>query len=216
MRHGFDVVCAAIGLVLLFPLFVVIAFAIKVEGRRGPVFYFQPRVGKDGREFYVIKFRSMVNEADRHGPLTGAEDPRITPVGRVLRKYKLDELPQLINVLRGDMRLVGPRPEMRKYVDMFRSEYEALLKDLPGITDPASLVYCDEEESLRGDSIEGYYVSQILPQKLTLSLDYSRRRTFFSDLRIIFKTMRAVSIAQRRPSLINADQPPICQVASKK
>src|SRR6266478_4670896 len=137
MRDGFDVICAAAGLVLLSPLFAVIALAIKLNDGDGSVFYLQPRVGKDSREFYLIKFRSMVSGADRHGLLTVTEDPRVTSVGHFLRKYKLDELPQLINVLKGDMRLVGPRPEMKRYVDMFPSEYQALLQDLPGITDPA-------------------------------------------------------------------------------
>ena len=123
MRRVFDVICAAAGLVVLSPLLALIALAIKLNGGEGPIFYLQPRVGKNGREFYLMKFRSMVSGADRHGMLTLTDDTRVTPVGRFLRKYKLDELPQLINVLKCDMRLVGPRPEMKRYVDMFPSEY---------------------------------------------------------------------------------------------
>jgi len=194
MRHGFDVICAAIGLLLLFPLFAVIAVAIKLNGGEGPVFYLQPRVGKNGREFHLIKFRTMVSGADRHGLLTVPEDPRVTFVGRFLRKHKLDELPQLINVLKGDMRLVGPRPEMKRYVDMFRGEYNILLQNPPGITDPASLAYRDEERMLKAECSEDHYVAQILPQKLRLSLEYARRRTFFSDLKMVFQTLQGGNV----------------------
>jgi lipopolysaccharide/colanic/teichoic acid biosynthesis glycosyltransferase len=206
MRHGFDVICAAAGLILLSPLFVVIALAIKLSDK-GPVFYLQPRVGKNGQEFSLIKFRSMVNGADRDGMLTVTKDPRITSVGRFLRQYKLDELPQLINVLKGDMRLVGPRPELKRYVDMFQREYEVLLENPPGITDPASLAYRHEEQSLQTEYLDEYYLSRVLPQKLCLSLEYSRRRTFYSDLKIVFQTLGAIypgesasSSVSRQPS----------------
>lgn len=189
MRRAFDVICAAAGLLLLFPLFAVIAVAIKLKGGRGPVFYLQPRVGKNGRIFNLIKFRSMVSGADRHAVLTVTEDPRITPLGHFLRRHKLDELPQLVNVLKGDMRLVGPRPEVKRYVDRFPSEYKLLLQSPPGITDPASLAFRDESKMLNEENLEAHYLSQILPQKLHLSIEYSRRRTFFTDLKIIFQTV---------------------------
>ncbi len=216
MRHGFDVICAATGLVLLSPLFAVIAVAIKLNGGKGPVFYLQPRVGKNGREFYLIKFRTMVGDADRHGLLTVPEDPRVTFVGRFLRKHKLDELPQLINVLKGDMRLVGPRPEMKRYVDMFRGEYNVLLQDPPGITDPASLVYRHEEKMLKPECSEEQYVSQILPHKLSLSLEYYRRRTFFSDLKIVLQTLVGANVAECESSSTSASQRSSNPVSSKK
>ena len=201
MRRAFDTVCAAIGLVLLLPLFAVIALAIKLKGGPGPVFYLQPRVGKDGREFLLIKFRSMVPGADRQAALTATEDSRITRIGHFLRQYKLDELPQLINVVKGDMRLVGPRPEMRRYVDNFPAEYKILLQKPPGITDPASLAFRDESKMLNAANLEAQYLSQILPQKLRLSIEYSRRRTFLSDLKIIFQTIAGMRPEECRPSL---------------
>jgi lipopolysaccharide/colanic/teichoic acid biosynthesis glycosyltransferase len=176
-----------------------------MNGGGGSVFYLQPRVGKGGQEFYLMKFRSMVSGADRHGLLTVPEDPRVTFVGRFLRKHKLDELPQLINVLKGDIRLVGSRPEMKRYVDMFRGEYNVLLQDPPGITDPASLVYRHEEKMLKTECLEEHYVAQILPQKLRLSLEYARRRTFFSDVKIVFQTLQGGNVAECYSSSTNPD-----------
>jgi lipopolysaccharide/colanic/teichoic acid biosynthesis glycosyltransferase len=216
MRRAFDVICAAAGLALLSPLFAVIALAIKLNGGKGSVFYLQPRVGKDGREFYLIKFRSMASSADHHSLLTIADDPRVTSVGRFLRKYKLDEFPQLINVLKGDMRLVGPRPEMKRYVDMFRVEYNVLLHDPPGITDPASLAYRHEEKLLRAECLEQHYVSQVLPQKLRISLEYSRRRTFFSDLKIVFQTLGGANVGECDSSSTSASQQPSNPVSDKE
>ncbi len=217
MRRVFDVISAAAGLVLLSPLLALIALAVKMNGGGGSIFYLQPRVGKGGHEFYLMKFRSMVTGADRHGLLTVTDDIRVTPVGRFLRKYKLDELPQLINVLKCDMRLVGPRPEMKRYVEMFPSEYNALLQDLPGITDPASLAYRQEEEMLKTECPEEYYVSHILPHKLRLSLEYSRSRTFFSDLKIIFQTLGAGKPREEcRSSSCSASEQPGNPISSKK
>jgi len=140
MQRTFDFICAAVGLPLLLPLLAAIALAIKVcDG--GPVFYAQLRVGKDFKNFHLLKFRTMVPEADRHGLLTAPEDARVTRVGKFLRAWKLDELPQLLNVLMGDMQFVGARPEVERYVQQFPREYGVLLKDRPGITDPASLAY---------------------------------------------------------------------------
>jgi lipopolysaccharide/colanic/teichoic acid biosynthesis glycosyltransferase len=201
MRRAFDTVCAAAGLILLSPFFAAIALAMKLKGGPGPVFYLQPRVGKDGREFRLIKFRSMVTGTDGHAALTVAEDPRVTRVGHFLRQHKLDELPQLINVVKGDMRLVGPRPEMKRYVDSFPIEYKVLLREPPGITDPASLAFRDESKMLNEENLEAHYLAEILPQKLRLSIEYSRRRTFLSDLKIIFQTVAGMHPEEYQPSL---------------
>ena len=206
MRRVFDTICAAAGLIVLCPLFVVIALVIKLKGGHGPVFYLQPRVGQDGREFHLIKFRSMVTGADRQAVLTVTEDPRITQVGHFLRQHKLDELPQLINVVKGDMRLVGPRPEMKRYVDSFPAEYKLLLQNPPGITDPASLAFRDESRVLDAKNLEAHYLSHILPQKLRLSIEYSRRRTFLSDLKIIFQTVAGMHPKEYRACLPGYDR----------
>ncbi len=187
LRRAFDVMCAGIGLVLLSPLFAFIALAITLEGGSS-VFYSQPRVGRGFRRFRLLKFRSMVPNSDRISPLTGPEDPRITRVGRFLRKYKLDELPQLVNVVKGEMQLVGARPELERYVGMFPTQYAVLLQDRPGITDPATLAYRHEEQMLQAGRVEEQYVSRILPRKLELSLEYRQRRTFLSDLTVLFRT----------------------------
>lgn len=181
---------------MLSPVFALAALAIKREDG-GPVFYAQARVGQGFRTFRVLKFRSMVESADRVGLLTAPSDSRVTRAGRVLRKYKLDELPQLWNVLKGDMQLVGPRPEVARYVERYREQFAVLLKEAPGITDPASLAYRREEELFHAGGIEEQYVSQILPDKLRLSLEYQRRRTLFSDLVVLFETL--LSLAKRKP-----------------
>ena len=183
----FDVLCAAMGLVVLSPLFCAIAAAIRLEDE-GPVFYKQIRVGRNFRHFRVYKFRSMITGADRDGLLTAPGDPRLTRVGRWLRRYKLDELPQLFNVLRGDMQLVGARPEVERYVQMFRSQYAVILRERPGITDPASLAYRREEQIFSAGRMEEQYVEEILPAKLKLSLDYQSRRNLLSDFRILLQT----------------------------
>ena len=189
MRRAFDVIFAAIGLVLVSPIFALAALAIKLEDG-GPVLFSQIRVGRNFRRFRLYKLRSMRPDAERQGcPITEPEDARITHVGAFLRKYKLDELPQLINVLRGDMRLVGSRPELERYVEMFRPQYAELLRGRPGLTDPATLAYRHEENILKADDVEGQYVKQILPHKLEISLEYSKRRTVFSDLRMILLTV---------------------------
>lgn len=190
--RGFDFVCAALGLLVLTPLFILIAAAIKT-GDRGSVFYRQERLGQGFRPFRLLKFRTMVSGADRRGLLTSPGDQRVTRVGRWLRKYKLDELPQLLNVLAGDMQLVGARPEVPKYVAMFRPQYELILREPPGLTDPASIVYRDEQAFLNSSEIEAQYVSAILPHKLSLSLEYQRRRTLFSDVRILLQTLKKLA-----------------------
>ncbi len=189
MRRAFDLFCAAVGLIVFSPALAVIALTIKLEDG-GPVFYASVRVGRNFRRFRLVKFRSMVQEADRiGGPVTAAGDPRVTRVGSFLRKYKLDELPQLVNVLRGDLQLVGARPENPRDAERFRSYYQVILRERPGITDPATLAYRNEEELFGEGDIDEQYATSILPHKLELSLDYSRRRTLVSDLGIIFRTL---------------------------
>jgi FlaA1/EpsC-like NDP-sugar epimerase/lipopolysaccharide/colanic/teichoic acid biosynthesis glycosyltransferase len=177
------------GLLLLAPVFLVIGLMIKLTSP-GPVFYRGERVGRWGRRFKLYKFRSMVQDADRRGPgITGKDDPRITAVGRFLRRTKLDELPQLINILRGEMSLVGPRPEDPRYVAFYTAEQRRLLSVRPGITSPASLYYRQEETLLAGDDWERAYCKQILPHKLALDLAYLRERTLWTDLVLILSTL---------------------------
>ena len=192
MNRTFNFLCAAVGLLLLLPLLAIIAMLVKCHDG-GPVFYAQPRVGKDFRPFRVLKFRSMVVNADQAGLLTAPADHRLTRVGRFLRKHKLDELPQLWNVLAGDMQLVGVRPEVETYVAMFREQYALLLNQPPGITDPASLAYRREETLFVAGRMEQQYVSEILPDKLRLSLDYQRNRSFLSDLRVLLNTVLSLT-----------------------
>jgi lipopolysaccharide/colanic/teichoic acid biosynthesis glycosyltransferase len=190
--RSFDVLCAGIGLFLLSPLFGLIAAAIKIDDG-GPVFYEQVRVGRMFRPFRVLKFRSMVMGADQKGLLTAPTDSRLTRMGRILREYKLDELPQLLNVLHGDMQLVGARPEVGRYVEMFRPQYALILQERPGLTDPATVAYSREDRVFSSSKIEQQYVSEILPEKLRLSLEYQRRRGFFSDLGILLKTIASLA-----------------------
>lgn len=199
-RLLFEWLCAATGLILLAPIFVVISLAIKWEDG-GPVFFCQMRVGKDLKRFRLFKFRSMFHGSSESSLLTAAQDSRVTRVGRFLRKHKLDELPQLFNVLKGEMQLVGVRPQMLRYVGAFPSEYRILLQDRPGIADLASLMFRNEEYLLWPGPVEeqdAHYVAKILPRKLRLSLRYRRTRTFLSDLMILFRTVHAlISSAMR-------------------
>ena len=191
MRRTFDILTAATGIVFLSPLLFAIAVAVKLNDG-GPVFYRQVRVGRNFRRFRVCKFRTMVVGADRQGLLTAPGDSRLTRIGSFLRRYKLDELPQLLNVLKGDMQLVGARPELEQYVEMFRSQYAAILQERPGITDPATLAYRREEKIFSAGRMEEHYVAEILPAKLKLSLDYQERRSFLSDIRVLLQTVFAV------------------------
>jgi lipopolysaccharide/colanic/teichoic acid biosynthesis glycosyltransferase len=188
LRCGFDLACAAAGLAVLAPVFAIIAMAIKLDDG-GPVLYSHLRVGKNLRPFRFLKFRSMVSSTVPGSPVTAPHDTRVTRVGRVLRKYKLDELPQLVNVWKSEMQLVGSRPQMEKHVEMFRAEYEELLQSPPGITDLATLSFRNEERFFHEGSIEEQYIEKIMPVKLQLALRYSRTRTFRSDLEIIFRTV---------------------------
>mgnify|MGYP004451262249 FL=1 len=193
MKRLFDICASACGLLLLSPLFVIMAVWIKCDSR-GPVFYRQVRVGRGGRDFRLYKFRSMVTDADKGSLITvGGRDPRITRSGYFIRKYKLDELPQLINVLLGDMSLVGPRPEVRRYVDMYTAEQLHVLDVRPGITDMASIKYRNENELLADAADpEEYYVNVIMPDKLRINLEYVRHHSFWFDLKLIFSTFREI------------------------
>lgn len=190
MKRLFDLVVSFLGLLLLAPLLFVVAFLIKLDSP-GSVFYRQERIGKRFRPFYIYKFRTMVQGAQQKGrPITVGADPRITRMGHFLRKSKIDELPQLINVLRGDMSFVGPRPEVGRYVQLFRQDYEEILKIRPGITDLASLRYQDEAELLtQSENPEEAYVRQILPDKVRLAKVYLKQSSLFLDLTLILKTV---------------------------
>ena len=193
MKRIFDIVASGIGLILLSPLFVILAIWIKCDST-GPVFYKQVRVGRNNMDFQLFKFRSMRVGSDKKGLITvGGHDPRITRSGYYIRKYKLDEFPQLINVFKGDMSLVGPRPEVRKYVDMYTEEQMHVLDVRPGITDLASIRYRNENELLeRVNDPDKYYVEVIMPDKLRINLEYVARHSFTFDIRLIFQTFRAI------------------------
>jgi lipopolysaccharide/colanic/teichoic acid biosynthesis glycosyltransferase len=188
LRRAFDIACAAAGLACLVPLFVLIALAIKLDDG-APVLYCQLHVGKGLRKFRLLKFRSMFIDSAGGSLLTAPRDHRVTRVGHFLRKYKLDELPQLVNVLKGEMQLVGVRPQVERFVDLFPDEYEELLQTPPGITDLASLSFRNEEQLFPESAIEEQYIAKILPIKLDMALKYSRTRTFLSDLEILFRTV---------------------------
>lgn len=198
MKRVFDIAAAVAGLAVLSPLLIVLGVLIKADG--GPVFFRQPRVGCKGVVFYIFKFRSMVPDAERLGSLVTAQyDSRITRVGRFLRKTKLDELPQLLNVIRGDMSLVGPRPEVPYYVEMWPEDARReILSVRPGITDYATLFYNDEQAVLaEADDPECAYVEEILPHKLALYKKYVRERSFGLDFRILLATV--IKMAGARP-----------------
>ena len=188
-RRVFDVTVASAGLALLSPALLLIALSVKLYDR-GEVFYRARRVGKDGHLFWLYKFRSMVPRADSQGGgITVAADSRVTSLGRWLRQYKLDELPQLINVVKGDMSFVGPRPEDPRYVAMYTLEQRKVLTVRPGITSPASLHYRNEESLLSGGNWEKLYLEKILPHKLAIELDYLPQHTMWNDIKIIFHTI---------------------------
>lgn len=193
VKRGFDILFALVVLVLLLPVLLVFAMAVALTSPGG-AFFRQVRVGRAGREFRLLKFRSMRPDSEAQGQLTiGGRDPRITGVGYFLRKTKLDELPQLWNVLAGDMSVVGPRPEVPKYVALYTAEQRAVLSVRPGITGMASINYIDENELLaRALDPEKAYVEEVLPAKLTLDLHYVRERDFLLDLRIITATVAKV------------------------
>lgn len=192
-KRGFDLICSLIILAILSPFLLALAVWIKATSR-GPVLYSAPRVGLGGRPFRMHKFRTMVLDADRiGGSSTPADDPRITSVGRQLRRHKLDELPQLFNVIAGDMSLVGPRPQVQWAVDLYSPEERHVLTVSPGITDYASLRFPNEGEILRASTDpDRDYMEKIHPEKMRLSLEYVRKRSFRTDLSILAGTMAAL------------------------
>lgn len=192
MPRSLEVVIAFVGLVVLAPFLVLFGLLVSMSDG-GPIFYRARRVGRDGEEFALVKFRTMVIDADkRGGGLTAAGDTRITPIGRFLRQTKCDELPQLFNVLMGDMSFVGPRPEDPRYVRLYSEEQRRVLAKRPGITSAASLYFRNESDLLSGPDPEGTYIHTILPQKLAIELDYMRKRSMVSDLGIILQTVRSM------------------------
>jgi lipopolysaccharide/colanic/teichoic acid biosynthesis glycosyltransferase len=190
MKRLLDVVLSGLGLLLLSPLLVVVAALVKF-GSSGPALFLQERVGRRFHRFQILKFRTMVQDApQRGGPITFGADPRITPLGAVLRKTKLDELPQLINVWKGEMSLVGPRPEVPRYVEMFHDDYAEILQVRPGMTDLASIRYRDEATVLAAAANpEEEYVRRVLPEKIRLAKEYVERRSMGLDMAIIFGTL---------------------------
>ena len=189
MKRALDLSLASAALLALSPLFAVIAALIKRDSP-GPVLFRQTRVGRGGRHFTLLKFRTMACGASSAHLLTCAEDARVTPLGQRLRHWKLDELPQLINVLRGDMALVGPRPEVPRYVALYTPEQREVLRVRPGVTDIASIYYRNESSLLIGDNAERLYIEEIMPRKLALSRAYLARRSLTSDVRILVWTLR--------------------------
>lgn len=190
IKRIFDIVCSGLGLIILSPFLLFIAIRIKMDSD-GPVFFKQIRVGEKGREFKILKFRTMVVDAEKLGrQITVGNDSRITKIGAFLRKYKIDELPQLINVFKGDMSLVGPRPEVPRYVNMYTEEQRRVLDVKPGITDLASIRYRDENELLgQAENPDEFYINTIMPDKLALNVEYINKSNIFLDIYIILKTI---------------------------
>lgn len=193
MKRLFDILASGFGLLLLSPLLLAVAVWVKVDSR-GPVFFRQVRVGRHNKDFRIFKFRTMRVGSDKGSPITiGGRDPRVTCSGYFLRKTKIDELPQLINVFMGDMSLVGPRPEVRHYVDYWTPEQMRVLDVRPGITDPASIRYCNESELLaNADDPESFYINVIMQDKIKLYLEYVEHQGFWTDIRLILSTFLAI------------------------
>ncbi len=194
MIHFFDILLSGIGLIILSPIFLTLSIWIKLDSE-GPVFYKQKRVGKDNVDFLLYKFRSMITDADKKGLLitVGGKDPRVTKSGYFIRKYKLDELPQLINVVWGDMSLVGPRPEVRKYVELYNNEQRKVLTVKPGITDYASIEYIDENKILgESEDPEKTYIEIIMPEKIRHNMKYINNKSLKEYFKIIFFTFMKI------------------------
>lgn len=189
-KRTFDFIVSLIGIIILSPIFIIVSIAIKLDSK-GSILFLQKRVGRFGKEFSIYKFRTMVVDAEKLGKqITVGKDNRITKVGAFLRKFKIDELPQLFNVLKGDMSLVGPRPEVPKYVALYNEEQKKVLEVRPGITDIASLRYKDENDILgKVDNPEEYYINVIMKDKLSLNLEYIERGNIFFDIYLIIKTI---------------------------
>lgn len=191
LKRLFDIVFSLFGLIITLPLLIIIAFSVELSSP-GPVFFRGERVGKDGKKFRIYKFRSMVVGAEEMGgPSTALDDPRLTKIGKFLKRFQLDELPQLINVLKGEMSLVGPRPEVLFYVDMMAEEEKNIILSIrPGITDLASIWNFREGEVLKGSpDPEKTYIEKIRPEKIRLQIEYVKKRSFVLDLKIILKTI---------------------------
>lgn len=195
-RRVFDLTAATLGLLILSPLLLLTALLVK-SSSPGPVLFRQERIGKNGKPFKILKFRTMVVGAERSGrQLTVGQDPRITSAGRLIRAWKIDELPQLINVVRGEMALVGPRPEVPRYVALYTPAQRRVLDVRPGLTDPASIAYRHESQLMAAHpEPEQLYINEIMPRKLELNVNYLQQRTFTSDLHVIFATLKAVARA---------------------
>ena len=193
MKRIFDLFFAFLGIMLLLPIYLLITIFIKLDSK-GEILYKQERIGKDGIPFYVLKFRTMVPDAFSKGALTvGSRDPRVTGVGFYLRKYKLDELPQLFNVFFGEMSFVGPRPEVKKYTDLYNENQRLVLSVKPGITDYASIKYRNENDLLAQSSDpEKLYIEEIMPEKLNLNLKYINDNNVFKDIKIIINTFYTI------------------------
>lgn len=192
-KRLFDIIATIFGSILLVPIVLPIAIWIKLSSK-GPLFYIQKRVGKDFEEFNLYKFRSMIVDADKNGPsVTSGDDPRITKVGAIIRKTKIDELPQLLNVLKGDMSLVGPRPEVMKFVKQKEEEYKKVLSVRPGITDNAAIEFRDEETIMEQyEDKEKAYIDFVLPKKIELYYKYIDDISLFGDIRLILKTLKVI------------------------
>lgn len=190
MKRIFDIIASGVGLIVLSPIFLLLAIWIKLDSK-GPIFYRQVRVGRYNKDFRIFKFRSMRVGSDKGSLVTiGGHDPRITRSGYFIRKFKFDELPQLINVFIGDMSLVGPRPEVRHYVDYWKPEQMHVLDVRPGITDPASIKFRNENEMMeKAEDPEKYYIEFIMQEKIRLYLEYVEKHSFLYDIGLIFKTL---------------------------
>ena len=193
MKRLFDIVASGCGLLVLSPVFLIMAIWIKLDSK-GPIFYRQVRVGRHNKNFRIFKFRSMRVGADKGSLITiGGRDPRITRSGYFIRKYKLDEFPQLINVFIGDMSLVGPRPEVRYYVNYWTPEQMRVLNVRPGITDPASIKFRNENELMgKAEDPEDYYINVIMQEKIKLYLEYVQNISFWYDVKLIFQTFKTI------------------------
>jgi lipopolysaccharide/colanic/teichoic acid biosynthesis glycosyltransferase len=193
-KRMLDISLSFLSIIILFPFFLLIGLLIKLDSK-GKIFFIQKRIGKNFKAFYLYKFRSMIENAEKKGPLiTNKEDGRITHIGKFLRKTKLDELPQLFNVLKGDMSLVGPRPEVKKYVEIYKDDYEYILSVKPGITDQAAIEFRDEEIILNRykDDIENAYIKKILPIKIEIYKKYIDNVSFLIDTKLIFNTLMKI------------------------
>jgi Sugar transferases involved in lipopolysaccharide synthesis len=192
VKRAFDFVCALCGLIALSPLFIIVSLCVWISSK-GSVFYTQKRVGKGNKDFSIYKFRSMRVGADKKGLLSfgrAGKDRRVTTIGYIIRKYKIDELPQLFNVLKGDMSFVGPRPEVRKYVLLYTPEQKRVLDVRPGITDVASIAFANENDILsKHYNPEQYYIDVIMPKKIEMNLDYIDHRSLRKDIKIILRTL---------------------------